>query len=87
MLVDPYLQLQTYSNLTMATGEKFNGTLPLSKQPSQASLEYFMHPLEEFGSQKLTAVLAVEIAPGEGSRKVHLYALTVIAYQLTWSIP
>lgn len=63
----------------MAPGKEFNGTLPLSKQPSQASLAYFMHPLEEFGSQKLIAVLAVETKPAEGTSKIHLYALTVIA--------
>ncbi|KAL0933305.1 uncharacterized protein CTRU02_212268 [Colletotrichum truncatum] len=50
-----------YSNVTIEPGRSFNGTLPLSTQPGDPALLYFMHPLEEFGRQNLSAVLATEI--------------------------
>ncbi|KAF6838245.1 hypothetical protein CPLU01_02606 [Colletotrichum plurivorum] len=52
----------TYSNFTLGPGESYNGTLALSNQPSDPSLEYFMHTLEGFGDQKLIAVLAVAVS-------------------------
>ncbi|KAJ4220296.1 hypothetical protein NW760_012216 [Fusarium oxysporum] len=47
----------TYSNVTVAPGQTFKGTLPLTtnKRPS------FMHHLEEFGEQTLIAVVAIEV--------------------------
>lgn len=42
----------------------FNGTLPLSVQPSDSRLN-FMHDLEEFGTQDLSAVIAVELLRGK----------------------
>ncbi|KAK7452589.1 hypothetical protein CaCOL14_004502 [Colletotrichum acutatum] len=52
-----------YVNITVAPGNAFNGTLPLSTQPASPSLHLFMHPCEEFGQQNLSFVLAVEEAP------------------------
>lgn len=49
--------------MTVVPGQTFNGTLPLSSQPSAVEL-YFMHELEEFGEQELVAVIAVETSPG-----------------------
>ncbi|KAJ4029101.1 hypothetical protein NW753_014351 [Fusarium oxysporum] len=50
----------TYSNVTVAPGQTFKGTLPLTtnKRPS------FMHHLEEFGEQTLIAVVAIEVRQG-----------------------
>ncbi|KAM0322963.1 hypothetical protein ACHAQA_009062 [Verticillium albo-atrum] len=50
-----------YSNVTVEPGKSFNGKLPLSKQPADPNLLFFMHALEEFGHQNLSAVLAVEV--------------------------
>ncbi|KAH7176035.1 hypothetical protein EDB81DRAFT_897022, partial [Dactylonectria macrodidyma] len=49
-----------YANVTVEPGQAFNGTLPQSTQPHDPALAFFMHSLEEFGQQNLSAVLAVE---------------------------
>ncbi|KAI0840100.1 hypothetical protein F5Y06DRAFT_263644 [Hypoxylon sp. FL0890] len=50
-----------YVNVTVPVGGSFNGTLPLSTQPSSPVLSQFMYSLEEFGQQNISAVLAVEV--------------------------
>ncbi|KKY13290.1 putative secreted protein [Diplodia seriata] len=49
-----------YSNVTVASGESYNGTLPLTRQPDNL-LGSIMHMLEDWGQQNLSAVVAVEI--------------------------
>ncbi|KAF2083369.1 hypothetical protein K490DRAFT_69887 [Saccharata proteae CBS 121410] len=47
-------------NFTLNAGEAFNGTLPLTQQPTN-QLKVFMQELEEFGNQKFHAVVAAEL--------------------------
>ncbi|KAF9630987.1 hypothetical protein BFW01_g1859 [Lasiodiplodia theobromae] len=49
-----------YSNVTVKAGTTFNGTLPLSTQPLDQS-GGGRHQMEDWGEQKLFAVLAAEV--------------------------
>ncbi|KAI1360749.1 hypothetical protein F5Y08DRAFT_348515 [Xylaria arbuscula] len=56
-----------YVNISIPAGHLFNGTLPLSTQPSNPEL-YNMHALEEFGQQNLSVILGMEVlALSDGS--------------------
>lgn len=54
---------QAYSNVTVKAGTTFNGTLPLSTQPLDQS-GGGRHQMEDWGEQKLFAVLAAEVLEG-----------------------
>lgn len=56
-----WLLTKAYANVSVAAAASFNGILPLSRQPVDPMLS-FMHSLEEFGTQKLLAVVAVEVS-------------------------
>ncbi|KAJ2987274.1 hypothetical protein NUW58_g4599 [Xylaria curta] len=49
-----------YVNVSIPASQFFNGTLPLSTQPTNPEL-YFMYALEEFGQQNLSIVLGMEV--------------------------
>lgn len=51
-----------YANITVLSGETFDGVLPLSKQP--AGVLDFIHLLEEFGEQTLFKVTAAQVVNG-----------------------
>ncbi|OHF01555.1 hypothetical protein CORC01_03045 [Colletotrichum orchidophilum] len=85
-----------YVNVTVKPGNFYNGTLPLSTQPASPSLRLFMHPLEEFGQQNLSYVLAVEETPpsngsfstsgGTAVNLVRVIDITALVNQPTRSI-
>ncbi|KAL2835883.1 hypothetical protein BJX68DRAFT_273689 [Aspergillus pseudodeflectus] len=85
----------TYSNVTVAPGQTFSGSLPLSRQPPNE--RKFMHPLEEFGEQSLTAVLAIEVLPDDNTtarqykkidRIINLTdQVAAVSRSLTWTAP
>lgn len=52
---------------TISPGGSVDGSIPQAEQPIDAirSGLQFMHPLEDFGSPNLTAVLAYEVLPGK----------------------
>ncbi|SCO87545.1 uncharacterized protein FRV6_11672 [Fusarium oxysporum] len=86
----------TYSNVTVAPGQTFKGTLPLTIQAANKRPS-FMHHLEEFGEQTLIAVVAIEVlqddstAEGDYTEIDRIIDLTdKVAHgsrSLTWTAP
>ena len=54
-------------NTTLSPGGSFSAPVPQARQPSATILSglTFMHPLEQFGTPNLTAVIAYQILNGE----------------------
>jgi hypothetical protein len=50
-------------DIVISSGTSFNGHVPKGRQPSDTLLSGigFMHPLEQFGTPNLTAVIAYQI--------------------------
>ncbi|KAJ4289046.1 hypothetical protein N0V90_011388 [Kalmusia sp. IMI 367209] len=59
---------------TVAPRGSFNAHVPRAQQPSSSILSglSFMHPLEQFGTPNLTAVIAYQVENNIGDAKVHL---------------